>query len=128
MSVLHHLLVGIVTIAHAANIEQLGSGSPGIDAMWADLKGFFPHTDYGSGGAAFLMLLATNIILRFIGGIAVLIIVYGGIRMIMTVGDENGHTEAKKILTYAGVGLVLVIATDAIVVYVMRLLQAAAGG
>ena len=122
------ILAGFLTqIAHATNIEQLGAGSPGIDAMWTDLKGIFPHTDYAQGGAAFLMLLATNIILRFIGGIAVLMVVYGGIRMMMTVADENGHTEAKKIVMYAGIGLILVLATDAIVVYVMQLLELAVG-
>lgn len=128
MHVLFSLLGTLIEHAQATNIEQLGSGAPGIDAMWFELKSIFPHTDYGSGGFAFLMLLVTNIILRFIGGIAVLIIVYGGIRLIMTVADENAHAEAKKIVLYAGLGLVLVIAADAIILYVMSLLQVATGG
>ena len=114
--------------AMASTIEQLGSGAPGIDAMWTDLKTLFPHTEYGSGGLAFLTLLVTNIILRFIGGIAVLLIIYGGIRMMMTVADENAHGEAKKIVMYACLGLVFVMATDAIVMYFLRLVQLAAGG
>jgi hypothetical protein len=128
MSFLKFLLGLFTRVAHAANIEQLGSGSPGIDAMWADLKSIFPHTDYGSGGLGFAMLLATNIILRFIGGIAVLMIVYGGIRMMLTVNNESAHEDAKKIVIYALLGLVLVIATDAIVLYAMNLLKLATGG
>lgn len=122
-------LIGLtVSRAHAAVIEQLGSGSPGIDTMWGQLKQLFPHTDLGSGGLAFILLLITNIILRFIGGIAVLMIVYGGIRMIMTVADENAHTEARKIVLYAAAGLVLAIGADAIVLYVMSVVKLASGG
>ena len=122
-------LIGlIIPRASAAVIEQLGSGAPGIDNMWGQLKQVFPHTDMGSGGFAFVILMVTNIILRFIGGIAVLMIVYGGIRMIMTVYDEASHTEAKKIVISACVGLVLVVLSDAIVMYVVSVLQTASGG
>ena len=122
-------LVGLfVPPARASAIEQLGSGSPGIDQMWGGMKQLFPHTDMGSGGLQFVLLLATNLILRFIGGIAVLMIVYGGIRMIMTVADENAHGEAKKIVMYACMGLVLTIGADAIVMYVMNVTRLATGG
>lgn len=122
-------LIGtMVPRASAAVIEQLGQGAPGIDGMWNDLKQIFPHTDMGSGGLAFIVLMVTNIILRFIGGIAVLMIVYGGIRMIMTVYDEASHTEAKKIVISACVGLILCILADAAVLYVVYLLEMATGG
>ncbi|NOS66946.1 MAG: hypothetical protein HOO67_01100 [Candidatus Peribacteraceae bacterium] len=122
-------IVGIIAPrAHAAAIEQLGSGAPGIDGMWQDLKSVFPHTDMGTQGLEFVLLMFTNIILRFIGGIAVLMIIYGGIRMIMTVGDENAHTEAHKIVMYACLGLILAIGADGIVMYVMSVVEAASGG
>ena len=76
----------------------------------------------------FVILLVTNLILRFIGGLAVLMIMYGGIRMIMTVADENAHGEAKKIVLYSCLGLILTIGADAIILYVMRVVQMAAGG
>ena len=122
------LLAGTVSRAHASSLEQLGTGAPGIDAMWADLKSIFPHTDYGSGGLLFVVMMFTNLILRFIGGVAVLTIVYGGIRMIMTVADENAHSEAKKIVMYACLGLVLTIGADGIVMYVLYLVGTASGG
>ena len=116
-----------LTRASASSIEQLGSGSPGIDTMWTELKGIFPHTDLGSGGLAFFVLLLTNLILRFIAGIAVLMIVYGGIKMMTTVADENAQSEAKKVVIFACLGLILAIGADAIVMYVMVLVQSAAG-
>ncbi len=121
-------LTGLLPIAHASSIEQLGSGSPGIDAMWAALQSNFPHTDVGSGGLALVALSITNFILRMIGALAVLIIIYAGIRMIISHGSEEGFTEAKKILTYTVLGLILVLCADAIVTYVMTVLMSAAGG
>lgn len=122
------IFVIVMSRAHAAVIEQIGAGAPGIDNMWADLKSIFPHTDLGSQGLAFVILMFTNLILRFIGGIAILMIMYGGIRMIMTVADENAHGEAKKIVLYSCLGLILTIGADGIVMYVMRLVQLVSGG
>lgn len=124
----HHWRSALVPRAHAAVIEQIGAGSPGIDGMWDDLKNIFPHTDLGTQGLAFVLLMFTNFILRFIGGVAVLIIIYGGIRMTMTVADENAHGEAKKIVLYACLGLILTIGADGIVLYVMELVRVASGG
>ena len=122
-------LIGLLTPrVSAAVIEQLGTGAPGIDNMWGQFKQIFPHTDLGSQGLAFVILMVTNIILRFIGGIAVLMIIYGGIRMIMTVYDENSHGEAKKIVLSACIGLVLTVLADAIVMYVISVVQLATGG
>ncbi|MSR87297.1 hypothetical protein EXS70_03970 [Candidatus Peribacteria bacterium] len=121
-------ITGLLIPRASAAIEQLGSGGPGIVDMWGSLKQLFPHTDFGSGGLGFILLLASNIILRMIGGVAVLMIVYGGIRMIMNVYDEAAHTEAKKIVISACVGLVLVITADAIVLYVISVVQMASGG
>ncbi len=128
MTSLIALIGSLIPGASASAIEQLGSGSPGIDEMWGNLKQLFPHTDMGSGGLTFVTLMIANIILRFIGGIAVLIIVYGGIRMMMTVADENAQAESKKIIMYACIGLVLTIAADAIVLYVMNVVRLATGG
>ncbi len=114
--------------ASAAAIEQLGRGTPGMDEMWGQMKQIFPHTDLGSAGLNFIVLLFTNVILRLLGGIAALMIVYGGVRMVMTVADENAHGEAKKIVMYACIGLILTIGADAIVLYVMNVVRMASGG
>ena len=128
MRVLSALLGSVIPRARAAVIERLGAGAPGINGMWADLKSMFPHTDMGTFGLNFVILMFTNLILRFIGSVAVLMIIYGGIRMTMTVADENAHGEAKKIVMYACLGLILTIGADGIVMYVMTVVRAASGG
>lgn len=120
-------LIGLLpTRAAAANIEQLGSGSPGIDSMWAQIKALFPHTNVGAGGVQYLALKFIDLFLRVIGGIAVAVLIYGGIRMILSRGNDEGLTEAKKVVTYTLFGLVLVIVTDALINYVIFLISAAA--
>lgn len=122
------VLSGLIPSAHAAVIEQIGTDGAGIGEMWAEILSIFPHTGYGSMGLSFLIAKITSLILRFIGGIAVLFVIYAGIRMMMTVGDEGAFEEAKKTLTYAAIGLVLVLGTDAIITYVLTVVEQAAGG
>ena len=128
MRTLLSLLGLAVSRAHASTIEQLGAGMPGIDQMWRELKQFFPFTDLGSRGLAFIVLRMINIVLRFIGGIGVLMIVYGGIRMIMTVQSEENATQARNIVLYACIGLILTILADAVVLYVLSVVKLATGG
>ncbi len=127
-------LLRLLTVAAAsvpavvlADIDQIGSNAPGISQMWSDIKCAFPHTDLGAQGFTFVLARMVDIILRFIGGGAVLMIIYGGIRMMMTVADENSHSEAKKVVLYACLGLILAIMADAIVLYTISLVESAAG-
>lgn len=109
--------------AYAANIEQLGSEDPSINAMWMIIKDSFPHTDIGNGGVAFIALKITDIILKTIGGLAVVMILWAGIRMIT--GGEEGLGESKKILLYAVAGLIAAMCADAVVLYVQILVEVA---
>ena len=120
-SVLRFVLT--VPSALATNVETLGSGAPGIDEMWSMMKETFPHTDVGADGLSFVALRITDIILRTIGGLAVAMIMYGGIKMIAQ--SEEGFGEAKKIVLYAVMGLILAIVADAVVIYAQVLINAA---
>lgn len=110
--------------ALAAGIEQIGSGAPGVDAMWSNIMTVFPFTSVGAGGVTFVTLKFTAIILSMISAVAVLCIVYAGIKMI-TAGSEEGFTEAKKIVMYTSAGLVAAMLADAVVMYVITILNQA---
>ena len=111
--------------AVAANIEQLGSGSPGIDAMWSMIGSIFPYTNAGSGGLAMILIKIVDIILRLLGGLAVLMVIYAGIKV--TTGGDEGLGEAKKILMYSAIGLIAAICADAVVIYVGYVVSGIAG-
>jgi hypothetical protein len=121
------LINALVPKAFAVTLEQLGASNGGVSAMWGEIKSIFPHTDWGSQGPVLLMLKVVAFVLTLIGGAAVAVIVFGGIRMTMFVLDENGVAETKKMVMYALIGVVLAIASNAIILYVERLVSAAAG-
>lgn len=60
-----------------------------------------------------------NILLFIIGSIAVLMIIIGGLRYVLSAGDQNAVTGAKNTILYAVVGLIVAIMAFAIVNFVV---------
>lgn len=56
-----------------------------------------------------------NFALGFLGLIAVIIVVYGGVRYLTAAGEEEGATKGKKTITYAVIGLVIILGSFALV-------------
>ena len=127
MNAVIHLLSLLSPSAHATTIEKLGSNQPSIALMWTILKDYtFPHTNVGTHGVAFIAVKIFDFILRTIGGLAVIIILWGAIRIIT--GGEEGVTEGKKIVLYAVLGLIAALCADAATIYTCQLVWAASGG
>src|SRR6266480_7489789 len=53
--------------------------------------------------------------LMFVGSVAVILLVYAGIRFVMSGGDPKQVQQARQIITYAIIGLVLVLCSFAII-------------
>ncbi len=60
-----------------------------------------------------------NILLFVIGAVAVLVILIGGIRYVLSAGDGNATKGAKDTILYAIIGLVVAIMAYAIVNFVL---------
>ncbi|HLG25655.1 MAG TPA: pilin [Candidatus Gracilibacteria bacterium] len=95
--------------------------------MQEDLRpGYAVNITGGSGRAS-----VANIILQMIAGsliyaagpIAVLMIAFGGFRYVTSHGDQNQMEEAKKTITWAAIGLVVIILSWAIVTNVITILS-----
>lgn len=56
-----------------------------------------------------------NLALSFLGLIAMAIIIYGGFLYVTAAGNEEQSGKGKKAVTYAGVGIIIIIASFAIV-------------
>ncbi len=61
----------------------------------------------------------TQFVLGLMGLIAVVMIIYGGILWTTAAGNENQVEKAKKVITSAAIGLVIVILSWAIVIFVV---------
>ena len=59
--------------------------------------------------------------LEFVGAVAVILLVYAGIRFVTSGGDPKQVQSARQIITYALIGLVLVLSSFAIIFFISYL-------
>lgn len=113
----------LVTRAHAQDIW--GTENPGVQGMWAQIRSsVFDESDLAGGN---LVESFTNAVIFFvfplIGGAAVLLLIYAGIKMISGQGKDESFTEAKTIIFYALAGVVLAVLAATIIGYAVTFLQ-----
>ena len=79
-----------------------------------------------AGGQSFPQALSsiTNLLLFVIGAIAVIMIIVGGIRYILSNGEQQAVTAAKNTILYAVIGLILSVVAYAIVAFVTGAIKA----
>ncbi len=113
MRVLLFLMGLIPTIVSAAadqdtsGPETVGQSNAGIKNMWDQIcqpRGVLPCSLSGN-----LIQFLSDRIIKFvfplIGGIAVIMVIYAGLRIIFSQGKDEAVTEAKKIILYAVLGV-----------------------
>lgn len=81
----------------------------------ADLPPVIGGATGGEGSFRRLALNIVNFFLYFLGFIAVVMIIYGGILYVTSAGNQENIDKAKKILLYAIVGIVVILLSFAIV-------------
>lgn len=69
-----------------------------------------------------------NVLMGFLGIIAVVIILLGGFKWMTAGGGEDKVAEAKKLMTAGVVGLAIILAAWGITVFVLNSLLSATGG
>ena len=115
------ILVGVVamplasTTAFADDVDpakSIGDGVKDIGGGEADSKGL---TD--------MIKTIVNVLLFLLGAIAVIMIIFGGIKYTTSNGDSSQVTSAKNTILYAVVGLVVAILAYAIVNFVISSLS-----
>ena len=76
---------------------------------------------FGEGGT---FQTIANILLFVVGAISVLMLIVGGIRYVVSAGDQQAVTNAKNTILYAIVGIVLAFIAFAAVQFVTNALEA----
>jgi multisubunit Na+/H+ antiporter MnhB subunit len=71
-----------------------------------------------------IFVTVTNIMLFIIGAIAVIMLIIGGIRYVVSAGDQNAVTSAKNTILYAIIGIVVAFLAYAAVNFVSSQLTA----
>jgi len=100
---------GVQAANGTGNIDVNGSGNS------------TPCTDSNTTGSQFqhLLTLVINVFSIIVGFIAVVMIIYGGVKYITSGGDSNNISGAKNTIVYAIIGLVIVALAQVIVHFVL---------
>jgi len=66
-----------------------------------------------------IVMKVVNTALNLLALLAAVVIIIAGIRLIFSMGDEEGKETAKKTILYAVIGLIIVLLAKAIVTFVL---------
>lgn len=112
------LLVGAVTFAIVPEVSAI-TLREGAEAARCD---GCPEDLFGDNGA---FKQVTNTILYIVGIIAVIMLIIGGIKYVISGGDSKKITDAKNTVLYAIIGLIISFLAFAIVNFVISALPKA---
>lgn len=99
-------LVGLASMVPVASATLIDTG---------DNPGNVRDVTGGTGSLRELGMRFLNYFLGFLGIVAVGIIIYGGVLYVTSAGQQDKADNAKKLLTYAVIGLIIVLLSFAIV-------------
>ena len=116
MLVLGVVLVGVLVPEASALTLRDGAEAARCDGCPSDL--------FGPTGA---FKQITNMILYIVGIVAVIMLIIGGIRYVVSGGDSKKVTDAKNTVLYAIIGLVIAVFAYAIVNFVISSLPNSSG-
>lgn len=111
------LLVTALTILGLMVVNALSlpvASAQAIDAT-QDQPEIIRGLSGGQTGLRGIVLTIINFFLGFLGLLAVVMIIYGGFLYVSSAGNEENVGKAKKILIYAAIGIILIIASFALV-------------
>lgn len=102
------------TVTLCAGKAMALSVRDGAEAARAD---DMPAELIGEGG---VFTQFTNIALYIIGAISVIMLIWGGLRYILSGGDNKKITDAKNTILYAVIGLIIAVLAFSIVNFVLN--------
>lgn len=122
MSFLSSLIGAFIPLAHAQRLQTAGASNAGVRDMWTEICSVLPcSTPYASATDNGLVTALANSVIGFlfplVSVVAVCMVIYAGIVIVMSNGSEDKIGEAKKIIMYAVVGVVLSLLTGAVVAF-----------
>lgn len=98
-----------------------------LDVMNGDYRGDGQPAELFDGNAAIIPRVI-NLMLFIVGVLAVIMLIWGGIRYVISGGDATKVKDAKNTILYAIVGLIVAILGYAVVNWVISVVGAGADG
>lgn len=92
------------SVLFASNAMAQGFIDPGRDNIQR-----VAEATAGETSARELVLTIVNYFLGFLGLFAVLLVIYGGVLYIGSAGNEDTAGKGKKVITYAVIGIIIIL-------------------
>ena len=109
------IVLGLTALLLVA-FSALGGATAGAQLISAgDVPSNVAGATGGETSFRAIILNIVNFFLGFLGLIAVIMIIYGGITYVTSAGNEEKAGEAKKIIMYAIIGIIIVLISFALV-------------
>lgn len=108
----------VVLLRASTSMAQTGGIRSGVQSA----HGIDQPTDiFGAGG---IFSTAVNLMLFIIGALAVIMIIVGGLRYVISGGDSSSVTAAKNTILYAIVGVIVALLAYAAIDFVVATFSA----
>ena len=119
------LVFGLSFLTPALAAPSAGAVDYGIKAGTAASKTEeMPESLFGEDGSEGIFKKVVNIMLFVIGAVAVIMLIYGGVKYVTSGGAQDKVAEAKNTILYAIVGIVVALLAFAVVNFVVTGLAA----
>src|SRR3989339_146721 len=123
------LVISILVILPVFSFALTANAQSNADNMlWGGFEGNVQSaTGLGNTDPSQMAAQVVNIMLGFLGIIAVVIILLGGFKWMTAAGDEAKIDEAKKLIGAGVIGLVVILAAFGVAQFVINALYGATG-
>ena len=116
------LLAATYIVLGGSSVSAQGSIQEGVNSARGAGT---PETLFGNGG---VITTITNVLLFIVGALAVIMIIWGGLRYTTSGGNASSVTAAKNTILYAIVGLIIAFLAFAAVNFVLSAVNPGSGG
>ena len=106
------LFIAKVTSAQKSIIDPTDPNSPDFTK--------YRQGNYELNDMVLLIIRASDLILRFVGSLALLFFIYGGIMFLLSSGNKEQVSKASGIIKAAVIGLIIVFASFIIISFALR--------
>lgn len=111
-------LIASFLVFSFSQVIQVNAGSNNL--LWDNkADGIQANTGLGNDDPRFIAANIINIVLGFLGIIALILILYAGFKWMTAAGNEDRVTEAKKLLVAAVIGLIIILSAFALSSFVL---------
>lgn len=114
-------LAGLLILGFASDASAQGAIQAGVEAARGS---GVPTTLFGDSS---IVTTITNTLLFIVGALAVIMIIFGGLRYATSGGDASKVTAAKNTILYAVVGLLIAFLAYAVVNWILGAMMGGGG-